>query len=33
MNRAKYREIFDENLDNHPKHTAKTMQEWLERIC
>jgi hypothetical protein len=46
MNRAKYREIFDENLlqtsqdlrlgqkftfqqDNNPKHTAKTMQEWL----
>ena len=46
MNRAKYREFFDENLlqsaqdlrlgrrftfqqDNDPKHTAKTMQEWL----
>ena len=46
MNRAKYREILDENLlqsaqdlrlgrrftsqqDNDPKHTAKTMQEWL----
>uniref|UniRef100_A0AAZ3RSQ3 Tc1-like transposase DDE domain-containing protein n=1 Tax=Oncorhynchus tshawytscha TaxID=74940 RepID=A0AAZ3RSQ3_ONCTS len=47
MNRAKYREILDENLlqnaqdlrmgqrftlqqDNNPKHTAKTMQEWLQ---
>ena len=47
MNRAKYREILDENLlqshqdlrlrrrftfkqDNDPKHTAKTMQEWLQ---
>ena len=46
INRAKYREIIDENLlqitqdlrlgqrftfqqDNNPKHTAKTMQEWL----
>ena len=46
MNRAKYREILDENLlqsaqdlrlpqrftfqqDNNPKHTAKTMQEWV----
>ena len=46
MNRAKYRQILDENLiqsaqdlrlgqrftlqqDNHPKHTAKSMQEWL----
>ena len=46
MNRAKYREILNENLlqsaqdlrlgrrftfqqDNDPKHTAKTMQEWL----
>uniref|UniRef100_A0A4W5MCD4 Guanine nucleotide-binding protein subunit gamma n=1 Tax=Hucho hucho TaxID=62062 RepID=A0A4W5MCD4_9TELE len=46
MNRAKYKEILDENLlqsahdlrlgqrftfqqDNNPKHTAKTMQEWL----
>ena len=46
MNRAKYREILDENLlqstqdlrlgrrctfqqDNCPKHTAKTMQDWL----
>ena len=39
MNRAKYREIPDENLlqsaqdlqqDNNRKHTAKTMQEWLQ---
>jgi hypothetical protein len=41
MNGAKYREILDENQDlrlgqrftlqqdNDPKHTAKTMQEWL----
>ena len=35
MNRAKYREILDENLlqsvqeDNEPNHTAKTMQERL----
>jgi transposase InsO family protein len=38
MNGAKYREILDENLlqssvtfhlDNSPKHTAKTTQEWL----
>jgi hypothetical protein len=38
MNGAKYREILDENLlqstqdirlDNDPKHTAKTIQEWL----
>ena len=47
MNRAKYREVLDENLlhiaqdlrlrqtftfqpDNDPKHTAKTMQDWLQ---
>jgi hypothetical protein len=45
MNRAKYREILDENLlqsaqhlrlgrrftfQKHNKHTAKTMQEWLQ---
>ena len=41
MNGAKYREVLDENLlqssqdlrlgqrFNDPKHTAKTMQEWL----
>jgi hypothetical protein len=46
MNRAKYRDILDENLlqrardlrlgqrfnfqqNNDPKHTAKTLQEWL----
>ena len=34
MNGAKYREILDENMlqstqDNDPKHTAKTMHDWL----
>ena len=32
MNGAKYSEILDENLlqsTQDPKHTAKTMKEWL----